>query len=197
MRHKIGRMLGMALSILAPTLCGLMLYDRASEHEYLAFWDDSPRAAMLYGKAPGAKFAEAYRRAAASARARGFVFSDPRLVSPNALFDLWYVRWTQSPLIAVSRDEGKVLKIDEMWMVRFTDDDLECVMAHEIGHVIDFQRRSEQHPFMGRIACLDAQQRADEIARLLCGHEQFNRVIIRYQIARPLAVKSCGGAPVR
>lgn len=180
MRQDIGRLLGMLLAILIPVTTFLFLYDIASEHEYEAFWKRDPGALMLYGRQPEEKYRTAYRDMAVRARSLGFVFTDPQLISPNELFNIWYVRWQRSPMIGVSNDGARYLMVDPLWMLQFGDDELDCVFAHEIGHVIEFQGQSNSHPVVQRVSCLNQELQADGIGEFLCGKERFRSILLRH-----------------
>lgn len=178
------------LTALVTVIVSLLLYDVASRHQFHAYWNRTPGALMLYGRPADIKYRMAFRSMSAQARAMGFAFTDPELVQTNELFNLWYVRWQSSSVIAVSED-GRYLLIDGPWMVQFADEDLECIFAHELGHVIDFQGLSAEHPMMQRLECLDSQQRADGLGRALCGAERYERTLRRYIKRRPIVLKEC------
>ena len=196
MREAIGRLLGMLLTILVPVTTGIYLYDVASTHEYHAFWDRTPGALMLYGRPPDARYRVAYARAAELARARGFRFADPQLVQTNDLFNLWYIRWQRSSVIAVSMGEGEYLLIDGVWMASFADDDIECIMVHEIGHIVDVQTNRVGHRFFARAWCLRSQEFADSFARYVCGADRYDPVFRKYiKDTRQLVPQPCPQPP--
>ena len=201
MHRDIGRLLGVLLAVLIVATTFVFIYDFASVHEYTAFWTQSPGALMVYGRQPEAKYCTAYRTMAAQARAMGFVFTDPQLIAPNDLFNLWYVRWQRSPMIGVSNEGARYLMVDPLWMVQFGDDELDCVFAHEIGHVIEFQGKSDDHPLIRKLACLNTELRADGIGEYLCGKERFQSILLKHippesLKRRYVGVKRCEAGPV-
>lgn len=196
--RAIGRRLKTFVLVLVPCTAGLYLYDFASRNQYEAFWKATPGALKLYGRAPDKRFVRSLAAVTLEARKQGFRFGDPQMVQTNSLFDFWYIRWTRMGYIGVETDTATLILVDGRGMKEFSDEELNCVMAHEVGHIIDFGTNREGHPVFERIWCLSNEQFADSIGRLLCGYEPYQQVMRLHIKTRPLVVTQiCGQRPLQ
>lgn len=174
--------------VLASCVLVLFVYDTVSVQQYNVVWDMKSRALFLYTKQANQRYEISMRRAVAMAQGRGFAVIPPRMVQTNRLFDVWYPRWNHSNWMSF---DGRLLLIDHRFVGPVPDDDLDCMMAHELGHVIDFQSHRQGHSVFWPIRCLDRERFADEIGYLLCGADRYARVFQRYIKFRPPAISPC------
>lgn len=197
MRRAVARLLKVLLVTLIPAAAALALYEYVSINEHDAFWNATPGAMMLYGRPPDVRFIRPLARMVSEARNQGFVFSEPQVVQTNNVFSIWNVPWQKISNIAVDESRTRIL-IYGPGMEEFDDDKLECVLAHELGHIIDYQSNRIGHPVFDRIWCLGDQEFADSIGGLLCGYERYQALIRRHIKHRSLNVTQvCGQRPLQ
>lgn len=167
-------------------------------HEVAALWDFEPLAVFLYSRPADQRYVTALTHVTKRARALGFRFKDPKLLQTNELYDVWYHRWEYSGYGIVEPRGGHSMLVDSVWLADFSDTDLECVIAHELGHVIDDQTHRIGIPMGSDVWCLGSQEFADSVGRLICGTAPYNDMMRRYQIYRPMTTRDCSATtPVR
>lgn len=193
---RLKRFLALSVVMFVPFFLNWVYY-QISRHEVAALWQFEPNALLLYTGPPEARYMATLERITARAHALGFRFHRPRLLQTNHVYDLWYERWQWSGYGAVSVG-GNAMLVDGVWLADFSDEDLECMVGHELGHVIDAQTNRIGIPMTYQVRCLPPQEFADAVGRVLCGVEHYNAMMRRYKIYRPQVSSECVSfAPVR
>lgn len=177
--------------VLGPFLLLLLAYDEVGIHQFNAVWDFKPRALSLYTKQADTRYVVSMQKMVAIAREKKFVLISPKVVQTNFLFDAWYPRWGHSGWMGVDPRGGRLLLVDHRFVKPVSDADLNCMMAHELGHVIDVQSRRWGHSAFWAIRCLDHERFADEIGRILCEPDRYDAMFRRYIGVRPPAGSPC------
>ena len=197
MRRTIADLSGLLCSVLVPVVgCG-WLYLWAGERQYEAFWNATAGAQLVYTEPADERYVQSFRRMRNRALRLGFTIGAPRLRQSNSTFGLWAPRWERSPYAAAvfgndttSWDAGVIL-IDHTWMMTVSDVDVDCVIAHELGHIVSVRSNRFGHRTFDDIWCLPEQQFADAIGRMLCGFEPYNAMMRRLALPRPMVPMTC------
>jgi len=187
MRRTISRTLGWVLIVLIPVAVALILQRGAGAYLYASVWDGNEAALKVFTGPADARYASAVAAMSAEAKRQGFRFPEPRVIQTNFLYRL-ISRWESRPKYMAVDPSGSLIVVDHTKMAAFTESDLECAMAHELGHVIDYTTKREGHPVFERIGCLGDQEFADSVGRMLCGAARYDALVRRVIRHRPLVI---------
>jgi hypothetical protein len=79
--------------------------------------------------------------------------------------------------------DGQTIIYNATELAAFTDEDLQLLAAHELGHAYDFQtHRKQEHSFVGLYRHADMQRFADGFAAYLYGQERVDSFNLRLQV---------------
>jgi hypothetical protein len=173
------------------------LYRAVSIMEYNALWAHEPRGLMSYTRPADTRYVEAFRKVQASAVRRGWFVPEHDIRQTTRLFDVWYVRWLRSPHVSINARRAQII-VDEQWMHLMSDDEVECVMAHEVGHSVDYRYGREQDMDLWSYRCEPPQRFADAVGAMLCGRVRYWKFFRRNIGYRPPEEPFCDdtGNPV-
>lgn len=194
MRRRIFRCIATLFDVVlvaASVVLAVYSYERISSAEVLALWSFRPHALQLYTEPADARYCKAWLQVCEHARKLGFRFPDSTVVQTKDILNIWRHRWSMSGGMAVNPDTVRMVLVDTAYGRLMTDDDLECALSHELGHMVDASMRRRGHPLFDRIWCLDTEQFADEVGRYLCGRKRYDRMLRMYVNFRPLVPETC------
>lgn len=143
---------------------------------YCVFWNSMDGTVrQAYSMPLQAPYRAVWDRVIAEAHKQGFVFSDPEPRQTTSAFAA--LTEVGGRIYAVARFSNRVY-IDTKYLQRMTEAEQCHLMAHELGHQMDFQTERLGHASLKPLRPLPMQSFADEFSVLICGREalkEFDR----------------------
>ena len=160
-------------------LASAVAYLCLSHLMFTRFWNgDGVGVIRVFTTPARGRIAASAERMKAAAWAVGTPPSAFQMRQTSILYDLLWQRWrlNNSGGAAYAWGYGIIIA-DTYWISDMSDAELDCVMAHEIGHVIQYDARSEAaRPTLELLA--------DRTAARLCGPDAWNAFFAKYIGAR-------------
>lgn len=121
-----------------------------------------------------------FDRVLAQARAEGFVFRDPMATQTTREADMLEPLLEGHRVYGTAYPSGRILLSTED-MDRMDDGEVAILMAHEVGHQIDFQTERVGHELLYRLRNADREVVAWEFAKEFCGAQPVKEWRAKWQ----------------
>lgn len=147
-------------------------------------WEEKGRnpAILAWATRPAdARYVRAYRSAALRARRHRLVFAGSIVSQTTRAAHLSRTLREYSPIAQVARDDGLII-VDTQRTAPMTDAELEILMAHEIGHLVDSTMSPvcRLHRELEPWCDTDEERFADGVAIVLYGFDAFREFFEKY-----------------
>lgn len=158
-----------------------------SAGEWHDFWwglSDSIRS--RYTEDPSQRLRGAYERIVLRARAFGFVFRTPKLLQTTA-DSTAHIQSPEDVYYGGYFFDDNLIVIDGSLSSPMTEQELEVLLAHELGHCIDLQSKRIGHRAFEDTSAYKEQQFADYIAMLLVDIDavaRFNKAYVYIKVSQ-------------